>query len=226
MEISASSTQSGFGASTSRPEDAASASISSDFDTFLRMLTTQITNQDPLNPMNAEEFAVQLATFSGVEQQVRTNDLLQGLGQRMGQTGLGDMAGWIGLDVRAAMPVEVDGAPVEVTLPTPLAGSTHELIAVDRYGSEVGRFSVSPANGTFTWDGQDPNGVPVPPGLYSFTLESFEGDSFVASAPAEIYAPVREIRSDAQGIVLVFDGGVERLSTDIGALRQHGFDAA
>ena len=40
------------------------------------MLTTQIKNQDPLNPMEGTEFAVQLATFSGVEQQVQTNQLL------------------------------------------------------------------------------------------------------------------------------------------------------
>ena len=42
-----------------------------DFQTFLKMLTTQIKNQDPLNPMEGSDFAVQLATFSGVEQQVQ-----------------------------------------------------------------------------------------------------------------------------------------------------------
>ena len=44
--------------------------ISSDFQTFLTMLTTQLQNQDPLNPVESSDFAVQLATFSGVEQQV------------------------------------------------------------------------------------------------------------------------------------------------------------
>jgi flagellar basal-body rod modification protein FlgD len=50
--------------------------ISSDFNTFLRMLTVQMQNQDPLDPIDSADFAVQLATFSGVEQQVRTNELL------------------------------------------------------------------------------------------------------------------------------------------------------
>ncbi|MEY5038566.1 MAG: flagellar basal body rod modification protein, partial [Pseudomonadota bacterium] len=48
------------------------ALISSDFDTFLKMLTAQMQNQDPLNPMDSTDYATQLATFSGVEQQART----------------------------------------------------------------------------------------------------------------------------------------------------------
>jgi len=47
--------------------------ISSDFETFLRMLTVQMQNQDPLNPVDSSDYAVQLATFSSVEQQVQTN---------------------------------------------------------------------------------------------------------------------------------------------------------
>ena len=46
------------------------ASISSDFETFLKMLTAQIKNQDPLKPMDSSEFATQLATFPSLEQQV------------------------------------------------------------------------------------------------------------------------------------------------------------
>lgn len=53
-----------------------SGALTSDFDTFLRMLTVQMQNQDPLDPVDSADYAVQLATFSGVEQQVRTNELL------------------------------------------------------------------------------------------------------------------------------------------------------
>ena len=55
--------------------------IGNDFNTFLVMLTTQLQNQDPLNPIESSDYAVQLATFSGVEQQVRTNQLLQEIGR-------------------------------------------------------------------------------------------------------------------------------------------------
>ena len=66
---------------------AAKPRITSDFDTFLQMLTAQMKNQDPLNPIESADFATQLATFSSVEQAVLTNDLLRGL---MSQTGLAD----------------------------------------------------------------------------------------------------------------------------------------
>ena len=57
--------------------------ISSDFDTFLKMLTAQMQNQDPFNPIDSTDYATQLATFSGVEQQTRTNDLLTNLGSQI-----------------------------------------------------------------------------------------------------------------------------------------------
>ena len=39
---------------------------SSDYETFLKMLTVQMQNQDPLNPVESSDFAAQLATFSSV----------------------------------------------------------------------------------------------------------------------------------------------------------------
>ena len=50
-----------------------------DYDAFLRLLTTQLTNQDPLNPMDNTEYVAQLATFSEVEQSIQTNQMLETL---------------------------------------------------------------------------------------------------------------------------------------------------
>lgn len=52
-------------------KNAATNSLNGDFETFLRLLTTQLQNQDPLDPTNSTEFVAQLANFSSVEQQVR-----------------------------------------------------------------------------------------------------------------------------------------------------------
>jgi flagellar basal-body rod modification protein FlgD len=57
----------------------ANRALPSDAVTFLNMLTVQMRNQDPLNPMAPTDFAVQLATFSSVEQQLQTNTLLQSM---------------------------------------------------------------------------------------------------------------------------------------------------
>ena len=68
-------------------------------------------NQDPLNPMDSADYAVQLATFSGVEQQVRTNQLLTDMQTRFQQSGMAEMAGWIGKEARSPAPVRFTGSP-------------------------------------------------------------------------------------------------------------------
>ena len=100
---------------TTETEDSnANGLIDSDFQTFLVMLTTQLENQDPLNPMEASEFAVQLATFSGVEQQVKSNDLLEGIQSQLGQMSMTQLAGWVGMEARVQAPVYVDGEAITI----------------------------------------------------------------------------------------------------------------
>ena len=81
--------------------------ISADFETFLKMLTTQMENQDPLNPVDAGEYASQLAMFSSVEQQVLTNDLLKDMTTKITDNAFQAMASWIGNEAlaEAARPV-------------------------------------------------------------------------------------------------------------------------
>ncbi|MEM6649158.1 MAG: flagellar hook capping FlgD N-terminal domain-containing protein [Pseudomonadota bacterium] len=47
-----------------------------EFNQFLQLLTAQVENQDPLQPLDSTQFVEQLATFSSLEEQVQTNDLL------------------------------------------------------------------------------------------------------------------------------------------------------
>src|ERR1039457_7415751 len=56
-----------------------STEIASNFTTFLQLLTTQLKNQDPLSPMDTNQFTQQLVEFAGVEQQMKTNDTLSTL---------------------------------------------------------------------------------------------------------------------------------------------------
>ncbi len=65
-------------AATAKSEtEKSNTAISGDFETFLKLLTTQMRNQDPLKPMDSTEFVAQLASFSAVEQQIRANDRLR-----------------------------------------------------------------------------------------------------------------------------------------------------
>ena len=83
------------------------AVLSSDFETFLKMLTAQARFQDPLEPIDSSEYAAQLAQFSMVEQQVLSNDLLAQLGAQLGNGAIGQMASWIGMEARTSAPADI-----------------------------------------------------------------------------------------------------------------------
>jgi flagellar basal-body rod modification protein FlgD len=193
--------------------------ISSDFDTFLKMLTAQMQNQDPLNPIDSTDYATQLATFSGVEQQMRTNDLLTSLGSQMAVLGMSQLAGWVGQEARAEAPVWMDGDPVTLQL-APATGADRAVLAVrDASGALVSREDVPLTPGTYDWLGGDSAGDPLTDGLYTLSLESYSGDTLLGEGPVESYARIIEARNGANGATLVLEGGVEVLSSRITALR-------
>jgi flagellar basal-body rod modification protein FlgD len=106
---------------------------------------------------------VQLATFSGVEQQVKTNEILGVLSGQLALSGLADLAGWVGKEARAPMAVRFDGAPITLS-PNPAAtADTVELVVRDAGGAE--RWSAAPAGflGAHRMVGTTPDGTPRPP---------------------------------------------------------------
>ena len=218
MEIPATGAQPG---TRPQPPGAASdgdAAISSDFETFLKMLTTQMRNQDPLNPVDSADYAVQLATFSSVEQQVLTNDLLKGLSRQVAG-GMSDLAGWIGMDARVPGPARFDGAPINLSFAQQPGADRHVLVVRDGQGEEVGRDTLPTGSGTATWAGVDSQGNPVAPGDYSFEVESYAGDTLLGTQPAQAYARVTEARIEDGAPVLLLDGGARVAPGDVTALR-------
>lgn len=201
------------------PDPDAPAAISSDFETFLKLLTTQLQNQDPLNPLESQDFAVQLATFSGVEQQVRTNDLLKGLGGSLGLTGLSQLAGWVGMEARVTTSVSFDGAPVTLA-PEAASGADAAILVVrDSLGREVSREPLPPSTDTIEWVGVGTDGRPLPPGTYDFTLESLSDGEVLSVAPVPHFATVREARLDGDAVRLFLDGGASVEADAVTGLR-------
>ena len=198
------------------------ALLSSDFQTFLKMLTTQARNQDPLNPMDSSDYAQQLATFSGVEQQVRTNTLLESLATQLGGGGLTQHASWVGMEARVTAPVSFDGAPLTLYL-SPVSGADKaDLVTLDSAGNEVARYTAPLGTGSIVWAGTDATGQSLPSGTYSFRLEGYSGDTLIGATAVESYARINEVRSDGAGTVFTLDGGAEVTVNGIGALRTAG----
>lgn len=194
--------------------------ITSDFNTFLKMLTVQMQNQDPMKPIDSADYAVQLATFSGVEQQVRTNQLLADMQGKFSQMGMSEMASWIGKEARSPAPVRYDGAAISLS-PSPAAGADRAVLVVkDAQGKLVSREEIPVSSAPYSWLGAGIDGNPLPPGTYSLALESRKGDQVLATTPVEHYARVIEARGGSGGTRLVLEGGIEVPASDVTALRE------
>jgi flagellar basal-body rod modification protein FlgD len=210
----------------SAPEEAApKTKISSDFETFLRMLTVQMQNQDPLNPVDSTDYATQLATFSSVEQQVLTNDLLRALSEQIGGPGgsggsLQAVSGWIGMEALTEAPVRFTGAPVALRA-TPVAGADRaELVVRDAAGAEVQRLAVDPAQRDLLWPGSDAAGQRLPAGRYSFAVTSYSAFTEIGTEAAAAYRPIREASATEDGVRLTLDDGTAVAPEAVLALRQ------
>lgn len=193
--------------------------IGNDFKTFLKMLTTQARNQDPLNPIDSADYAQQLATFSSVEQQVRTNTLLEAIGAQFGTSGLAQFAGWVGMEAKVTAPVPFSGTPLTL-YPAPAAGADGAVIVtLDAAGREVAREAAPVGTESLLWGGADAAGQPLPAGLYRFRLESYAGETLIGTSDVATYARIAEVRSGAAGADLVIEGGAEVAASAVSALR-------
>ena len=206
-------------ATTTTAAPTSSSAISSDFETFLNMLTVQMQNQDPLNPTDPSDYAVQLATFSSVEQQVKTNDLLAQLMAVMSSSAMSDMGAWIGQDVRAPTAAHFDGTPISVTTSVDTEADSADLVVVNSYGAEVQRIAIDPTSGTVAWAGLDDDGSPMTSGDYSFYVESYQTDTLIATTQASVYGTVAEVRTESGATVLVLENGAEVPVETVTALR-------
>ncbi|GAB1478408.1 flagellar hook capping FlgD N-terminal domain-containing protein [Paracoccaceae bacterium] len=193
--------------------------IGSDFDTFLKLLTTQMQNQDPLNPIDSTDYATQLATFSGVEQQTRTNQLLESLGGQMSLMGMSQLAAWVGQEARTDAAVWMDGDPVTVQAETRAGADRAVLVVKDAQGKVVARDEIDPAGGEFQWIGTDVTGAALPDGVYILSVESWRDETVLGSDPVQSYGRILEARNGTTGTTLVLEGGIEVASDRISALR-------
>lgn len=222
MDVTTTTPRTGAPALAAPASQPVSNRVTSDYETFLRMLTVQLENQDPLNPVENSEFAVQLATFSGVEQQTRTNQLLEDLAQQMNGSNFSQLANWVGMEARVDAPLFFDGSPVELATSIPRNAETAFVVARDAAGQVVSRDRVPTSGTEAIWAGVGQNGTPLPNGLYSFTVESFTGDELLQISDIPVYAEVQEAQILNGQTILVFPGGTTAPASAVTALRNPG----
>ncbi len=217
--VSAASGSAAQSASAQKTTQSDALSAGGDFDTFLTLLTAQLRNQDPLNPQESTEFVAQLAQFSAVEQQVRSNETLSSILAALGGTGAGALAPWLGAEVEAPSALAYEGEPLTMKV-DPAPGATGATLVVKtESGLTVARLPVDPAATTLTWSGETGGAAPAQPGTYRFTLERVQDREAMPPETPRGYSTVVEARAGEDGVELVLDNGDVVPASSVTAIR-------
>lgn len=204
MEVSSTNTQPSASAQSS-------ARLNQDFDDFLLLLTTQLQNQDPLSPMDTNEFTNQLVQFSGVEQQIKTNSNLENLlaMQTLNMTALG--VSFIGKTVEVTGDTFAMTGAGDATLSYVMPGdATAATITItDEDGKTVYSAEAEKTAGRhdFTWNGLDKDGNPVAAGNYTVTVSATNATAQSLNVITSVPGYVSGLESDDNGnLMLVING--------------------
>lgn len=143
--------------------------LASNFETFLQLLTTQLKNQDPLSPLDSNEFTAQLTQMSGVEQQLLTNDLLTSLlAAQQGGGGLSGASNYIGKEATAAWSAtELNDGVAQWSYELGTSASAARLEVLDGSGRVVWAGDAPSRQegiSEFEWDGRTTSGSQLPDG--------------------------------------------------------------
>ena len=154
-------------------------SIAENFDVFLKLLTTQLKNQNPLEPLKTNEFTQQMVAFTGVEQQVKANKNLENLGRLFQQATLSSSVSYIGKTVTAegdATQLQDNNATWDVNI----KGTPEEskIVITDNNGNVVFTKKTTFREGMneFNWDGQKIDGLMAAEGLYTIKVHPTDKD--------------------------------------------------
>jgi flagellar basal-body rod modification protein FlgD len=160
------------GSSAAAANSLANQQIAGNFQSFLTLLTTQLQNQNPLDPLDTNQFTQQLVEFAGVQQQLNTNDSLAtlvSLQQTAQSTQALEFVGKTAVVTGNTAALTDSSATWQLNVPT---ASTVNISIANSAGQTVfsGNYSASAGNNQpFTWNGQGNDGTQWPDGSYTMT---------------------------------------------------------
>jgi flagellar basal-body rod modification protein FlgD len=174
----------------------ASSQIAGNFQSFLTLLTTQLQNQNPLSPLDTNQFTQQLVEFAGVQQQLNTNDSLATL-VSLQQTAQSTQAlGFVGKTavVSGSTAALTDSSATwQLSVPT---ASTVNISIASSTGQTVftGSYSVAEGNNQpFTWNGQGSDGTQEPDGNYTMTATAKDASNNTVAITTAIQGVVSSV---------------------------------
>jgi flagellar basal-body rod modification protein FlgD len=202
---------SGTVANTSTSTDTsstASTGIADNFQTFLTLLTTQLQNQNPLDPLDTNQFTQQLVQFAGVEQQLKSNDQLKTLVALQKSAAATEALVYVGNTVA------VDGSTTKFDTSatwnlSAAKDTTSSTVSItNAAGNTVysGNFALKSGGSSFVWDGKGNDGTQYPPGTYKLTATGKDQNGQTVAISTEVQGMVDSADLSASPALLSIGG--------------------
>jgi flagellar basal-body rod modification protein FlgD len=172
------------------------ATLAGNFQTFLTLLTTQLQNQNPLDPLDTNQFTQQLVQFASVEQQLKTNDQLTtlvSLQQTAQSTQALTFVGKTAVVDGSTAALSKSSATWDLNVPT---NSKVNLTITSSTGQTVftGSYQVNAGNNQpFTWDGKGNDGTQWPDGQYKLTATAADSAGNSVAVSTQIQGVVNSV---------------------------------
>lgn len=214
-------TNSSAKSATESPTNAAAQKSALDKDAFLKLLTAQLSHQDPLAPTEGTEFVSQLSQFAMVEQSIAQSAKLDVISNQMNGLSSNEAAGLVGKRVTVrnqtgiafdgmsatGSSVNLDGPADKVTVR--IQDSTGKTVRTLEMGSH------GPGALPIKWDGKDDAGNTVPKGTYSVKVDATTKDGGAVNASQDVGGTVTKVTYDKGYPELLLDSGVTAPISDL-----------
>jgi len=193
--------------SSNKSSSNSTTTLANNFQTFLTLLTTQLQNQNPLEPLDTNQFTAQLVQFAGIEQQMKQNDQLASL------IAIEKSAQSTQALVYVGNIVAVDGskaqfdksatwnlkAPADMDATVTITNSAGQTVYSGNYSLKKGDFS-------FVWDGKGNDGVQWPAGTYNLTATGKDSSGNNVAISTEVQGIVDSVDLTASPPLLSIGG--------------------
>jgi len=182
--------------------------LAGNFQTFLTLLTTQLKNQNPLDPLDTNQFTQQLVQFAQVEQQLKQNEQLATLVSiektAQATTALAFVGQNVAVDGQTAA-LKNSAATWSFQVPKPI-NATVTIKSSTGQTVYSGSFAMNTGLQTFNWDGRDNAGTRWPDGNYTISITGKDASGQTVAVPTEIEGIVDSVDLNKSPPVLSMGG--------------------
>ena len=202
------------------------STLNTSYDTFLKLLTTQLQHQDPTSPLDTNAFTQQLVQMTGVQQQLLSNELLQKLVNNAGGgLGVTNSVGLIGKSIvanTANVTLNNGVANWQYTLgPNAVQGTATVTNAAGQAVWTGPLTNLSQGSNSFSWNGKDSSGRQLSDGgVYTLSLSAQDSATGSVKATPQIAGVVTSVQQDNTGQTVVGIGKTTVPVTSITSVTQ------